>query len=114
MKRVLGIFDKAWAISLMKEAAQLHEKRAQEKTKENKKGIGALKRVELLQLRFKENLPIREIALLWNVEAAVLHKEYAHARREFKAALLEVVRFHYDGSPAEVERECINLLEFVN
>ncbi len=32
------------------------------------------------------------------------------AWQEFKAALLEVVAFHYPGSAAEVERECANLL----
>ena len=44
------------------------------------------------------------------VPAAWLHHSYALARQEFKAALLEVVAFHYPGRPAEVEQEAANLL----
>ncbi len=69
------------------------------------------KRVEILRLRFEENLPIRTIAELWGVPAAGLHHEYALARQEFKAALLEVVAFHHPGSPAEVEQEAAGLLQ---
>jgi hypothetical protein len=44
------------------------------------------------------------------VDAAELRHEYAKARHEFKAALLEVVAFHHPGSPAEVEHACAELL----
>ena len=73
-------------------------------------GADAVQRVELLRLRFHEGLPICEIAQRWNVDSAKLHREYAKARKEFRAALLEVVAFHYPGSPADVERECVELL----
>ena len=53
---------------------------------------------------------IREIARRWGADAKALHHEYARARQEFKAALLQVVAFHHPGSPAEVEQECANLL----
>jgi RNA polymerase sigma-70 factor (ECF subfamily) len=66
--------------------------------------------VELLRARFHEGLPIRDIARRWGTDAAALHHEYAKARQEFKAALLEVVAFHHPGSPTEVEQECANLL----
>jgi RNA polymerase sigma factor (sigma-70 family) len=99
------LFDRAWARSLMVEAARLQREQAQER------GDEALRRVELLRLRFEENLPIRSIADRWNVPAAGLHHDYALARREFKQALLEVVAFHHPGTPAEVEREASGLLK---
>jgi RNA polymerase sigma-70 factor (ECF subfamily) len=98
------VFDRAWAKALLREAAQLQAERGQ------RAGEAALRRVELLRLRFHENLPIRDIADRWQVDAARLHHEFARARQEFKAALLEVVAFHRPGSPEEVERECADLL----
>jgi RNA polymerase sigma-70 factor (ECF subfamily) len=72
-----------------------------------------VRRVELLRLRFQEGLPIRDIATRWQTDAAVLHHEYARAREEFRAALLEVVAFYHPGTAAEVERECANLLSLL-
>jgi RNA polymerase sigma-70 factor (ECF subfamily) len=97
-------FDRAWARALLREAGRLQEQRARQA------GEAACRRLELLRLRFHEGLPIREIARRWGMMADVLHHEYARARQEFKAALLEVVAFHHPGSPAEVEQECANLL----
>ena len=68
-----------------------------------------MQRVELLRLRFEENLPIRAIAELWATDAAKLHHAYALARQEFKAALLEVVTFHQPGTPVELEDEAASL-----
>jgi RNA polymerase sigma-70 factor (ECF subfamily) len=101
------MFDRAWARALLREAAQHQEEHAR------RAGAAALRRVELLRLRFHEGLPIRAIAASWQVEAATLHHEYAKARQEFKVALAEVVAFHYPGSPEEVERECANLLSLL-
>jgi RNA polymerase sigma-70 factor (ECF subfamily) len=97
-------FDRAWAKALLREAARVMGRRAAAA------GAAAVRRVELLRLRFQDGLPIRAIAARWQVEAAVLHHEYARARQEFKEALAEVVAFHCPGSPAEVEQECVNLL----
>ena len=88
----------------MAEAAQLQRTRATER------GTEAVQRVELLRLRFEENLPIRVIAERWGTDAARLHHAYALARQEFRAALLEVVAFHHPGSPAEVAQEAAGLL----
>lgn len=93
------LFDRTWAESLLKEAAQLQKSRAIEQ------GAEAVERVELLRLRFQEQLPIREIAERWNVDPARLHHAYAKAREEFRGALLTVVAFHSPGSAAEIERE---------
>jgi hypothetical protein len=51
------------------------------------------------------------IAELWGVDAAALHHDYALARKEFRAALLEVVAFHSPGSPEALEREAADLLK---
>ena len=60
-------------------------------TGREERGAEALRRVELLRLRFEENLPIRDIALRWATDPATVHKSYALARKEFRSALLEVV-----------------------
>ena len=99
------LFERTWAQAIMAEAAQLQRRRAAER------GPEAVQRVELLRLRFADNLPIRTIAERWGVAAAGLHRAYAIARQEFKAALLEVVAFHHPGSPAEVEQEAASLLK---
>jgi RNA polymerase sigma factor (sigma-70 family) len=101
-------FDRAWARSLLREAARLQEEHAR------CAGAVALRRVELLRLRFHDGLPIRTIAERWQIDAAELHHEYARARQEFKAALAEVVAFHHPGTPAEVEHECANLLSLLS
>jgi RNA polymerase sigma-70 factor (ECF subfamily) len=98
------LFERAWAQAIMAEAARLQRRWATER------GPDAVRRVELLRLRFEESLPIRAIAERWGVPAARLHHTYALARREFRAALLEVVAFHLPGSPAEVEQEAASLL----
>jgi DNA-directed RNA polymerase specialized sigma24 family protein len=98
------VFDRAWAKSVMREAAQRQSVLAAQR------GQAAIDRVELLRLRFHEAMPIREIARLWDVDAASLHHEYARARHEFRSALREVVSFHHPGPPAEVDRECEHLL----
>ena len=61
-------------------------------------GAAAAHRVELLRLRFHDGLPIREIARRWNCNADAVHRDYARTREEFKAALSEVVSYHYPGS----------------
>jgi DNA-directed RNA polymerase specialized sigma24 family protein len=99
------LFERTWAQAIMTEAAQLQRRSADER------GPEAVKRVELVRLRFEENLPIRTIAERWGVAAAGLHHAYALARQEFKAALLAVVAFHLPGSPVEVEQEAASLLK---
>ena len=98
------LFDRSWARAIMAEAAALQRRQADER------GAEAVRRVELLRLRFEEGLPIRAIAQRWGTEAARLHHAYALARQEFRAALLEVVAFHHPGSPADVEQEAASLL----
>jgi RNA polymerase sigma-70 factor (ECF subfamily) len=98
------VFDRAWAKAIMREAAARQAERAEHL------GEAARRRSELLRLRFHEAMPIREIARLWNADPTALHHEYARARAEFRDALLEVMAFYHPSSPAEAERECVELL----
>jgi RNA polymerase sigma-70 factor (ECF subfamily) len=98
------VFDRALARSIMREAAERQSAHAVER------GDDALRRVELLNLRFQEGLPIREIATLWGADAGELHRQYAKARQEFHAALREVVSEHLPASAAQLDAECAQLL----
>jgi RNA polymerase sigma-70 factor (ECF subfamily) len=98
------VFDRAWAKAIMREAAARQSERA------DAIGPAARRRVELLRLRFHDGLPIREVARLWQDDPATLHREYARAREEFKAALLEVMTLYHPDSPAQADRECAELL----
>jgi RNA polymerase sigma-70 factor (ECF subfamily) len=101
------VFDRAWATTLLREALLELARRAQAE------GPEAVRRVELLRARFEEGLPVREIARLWDADAARLHKEYAQARREFRAALLELVALHHPGTAAQVTRKCAELIDLL-
>jgi RNA polymerase sigma-70 factor (ECF subfamily) len=103
-QRLSRVFDRAWARGMMREAA------ARQREAARSGGPDALRRVELLRMRFYEGWPIREIARLWSADPAQLHREYARARKEFRQALAEVVADHHPGSAATVERECEQLL----
>jgi RNA polymerase sigma-70 factor (ECF subfamily) len=101
------VFDRAWATALLREAAQLQAERAKQQ------GADAVRRVELLRLRFTEQLPIRAIAERWQADPAKLHHGYLKARQEFKAALSDVVAFHHPGPPHEVNRACADLVSLL-
>lgn len=98
------VFDRAFARSIMREAAERQAAIAADR------GDDAGRRVELLKLRFQDGLPIREIAVLWGVDAAELHRQYARARKEFHVALREVVGSHLSAPPEQVDDQCAQLL----
>jgi RNA polymerase sigma-70 factor (ECF subfamily) len=98
------VFDRAWAAGILVEAGQIQADQAKQK------GPAAVRRVDLLRLRFQEGLPIRDIARRWGVEPSAVHREYAKARQEFKAALLQVLTFHCPGSQEHLEQQCADLL----
>lgn len=102
------VFDRAWAESVMRQAADLQETLARES------GPDAVRRFELLRLVFEEELTIRAVADRWGVDADALHKEAARAKREFKDALRSVITFHHPGAPELVERECRDLLTLLD
>jgi RNA polymerase sigma-70 factor (ECF subfamily) len=98
------VFDRAWAKAVVREAADRQSSLAASRSE------AARRRVELLRLRFHEAMPIREIARLWGVAPASLHREYARARQEFRSALREVIAFHHPGAAEDLDRECAQLL----
>ncbi|HJZ91736.1 MAG TPA: sigma-70 family RNA polymerase sigma factor [Gemmataceae bacterium] len=101
-------FDRAWARALLREAAAVQQ------TSAVRCGAAAVRRVQLLRLRFHDGLPIREIAKLWGEDAAKLHHDYATARDEFRAALREVIAFHHPGAPSgELDRLAAELFALV-
>ncbi|MHC4938888.1 MAG: sigma-70 family RNA polymerase sigma factor [Planctomycetota bacterium] len=95
-------FDRAWAKGIMRQATELQAERARAG------GEKLQRRVELLQLRFTEGLPVREIAARWEMEATQVQYEYKCARDEFQAALADVVRQH--DPEGDVAAECARLL----
>jgi RNA polymerase sigma-70 factor (ECF subfamily) len=100
-------FDRAWAATIVREAAEKQKDRARSE------GEAALRRVELLRLVFQEERGIADIARDWDVPAESLHREYAKARVEFATALKDVVAFHVTESDAAVERECRDLMSLL-
>ena len=93
------IFDRQWARALVKRAANHLTEQA------NASDDKARQRVELLRLRFVEDLPIREIAKRWDTDPARVHHDYARAREEFQRALRDVIALHHPDEPRAVERE---------
>jgi RNA polymerase sigma factor (sigma-70 family) len=102
------VFDRALARSIMREAAERQAALAADR------GDDAPRRVELLKLRFQEGLPIREIAALWGVDAAELHRQYARARQEFHTALRDVVGAHLAAEPEQIDAQCGELLALLD
>jgi RNA polymerase sigma factor (sigma-70 family) len=98
------IFDRAWAKGILREAAERMRQQAEAKD------TAAVRRVELLRLRFQRGLPVRAIAEHWQTDAATLHHEYAKARQEFKAALRAAVAYHHPEAENSIDQECANLL----
>lgn len=98
---VSRVFDREWARALMREAGERMQQRAGDDA--------AQRRVELLRLRFGGDLPIRDIAARWQMDADAVHRAYARAREEFRLCLREVVAFHLVRSEAELDDECRRL-----
>lgn len=101
------VLDREWARALVREAGDRHRGRAAAR------GEAALRRVEILRLRFQDGAPIREIAARWGEDPARVHHEYAKARAEFREALAEVVAEHVAGPPQAVDAECERLLDLL-
>jgi RNA polymerase sigma-70 factor (ECF subfamily) len=101
------VFDRAWAVAILRQAAEEQARVARERGPEH------VRRVELLKQLFHEGRTIAELAGLWKIDAVVLHREYARARREFERALRTVTSFHHPESPEAALRECRELVNLV-
>lgn len=103
------VFDRAWAQQILQEAVDRQREVAESR------GSASARRVELLRLRFHEDLPVREIARRWSVDTHVLHRELSKAKMEFKDALRETVAArHQSISAAEIDRECREVISLIS
>ena len=102
------VFDRMWALSVIREAIQLHRERQKNSDESSRR------RVKILELRFGDGMPIRDIARKWSLDPARVHKEYARAREEFKAALGEVLSFHSPDSGGSVDSGIRQLREILD
>lgn len=102
-RRLSAVFDGAFAEILVSEALELMCVRRAE-------GGGALQS-ELLDMNYVQGLPAREIAVRLQIEVTRVYKLLHAARRDFRAALLDVMRSqHPEKSDAELEDEMHTLL----
>jgi RNA polymerase sigma-70 factor (ECF subfamily) len=101
------VFDRRWAQDLIEAAGELFLARAREL------GADGERRAELLQLRYHDQLPVREIAGRWNEDAARLHRELSRAKGEFQDALREAVAAREGYAGETLDRECARVLELL-
>ena len=92
---------------IMADAVALLQRRAQAA------GEDARARYEILQLRFEDGLPIRDIAARWERPVRQVHDAYARARTEFYACLRETVALHGTASGHDLDTECGQLLDLL-
>ena len=101
------LFDSMWAKGLVRRASRLYSKQAKIK------GSAAQRRVDLLLLRFGEDLQIHEIASRWRMNPKRLHKDYAQAREEFRECLHEIIAQDNPGRPEVALQELALLADFL-
>ena len=101
------IFDREWARLVTREARELMADRAEE-------GSPARERLRALELRYQEELASGDIAEHLGLDAQTVYFMLTKARKEFRAALLEVMtRYHPEDSRDEIEHRCIELLSLL-
>lgn len=101
--RLDELLDREWARCLMRQAAEHHRRTALAR------GAAARREVELLRLRFEEDLPVRAIAARWGEDPDVVHRRYRRAREEFRRSLRRVVADHHPDLE-DLDGECRRLL----
>ena len=97
------VFERAWAEALVQEAKNLQAEWASSDE-------AASRRMELLEMRFGDRLPIRTIAERFGEDPDRVHRQYAQARLEFLRALRDVVRRHHGAAASGIDEECRRLL----
>lgn len=91
---VSQVFDRAFAQVLTREARRLLASRAEP-------GSPAATRLKALQLMYEKGLPSREIAKELDLDVAAVYPLMTRARKEFRAALLEVIAEYHPGETRE-------------
>jgi len=97
------VFDRAWAKMLGREARKLMMERA-------RRSEATANRMRCLELRFVRGTPPRDIAPLLGVKVERVYEMLGVARKEFRAALLDVMSsYHPELSEKELEAKCAEL-----
>ncbi len=97
------VFDRAFAQALTREARRLLASRADA-------GGQAALRLRALELMYERGLPSRDIAVELALDVAAVYPLMTRARKEFRAALLEVLAaYHPTDTREELERRCIEI-----
>jgi hypothetical protein len=99
-------FDRAWARVLMRQAATQHAQNV-------KDDPAAVRRLELLRLRYYGGMQLDSIANIWHAERDDIEDQYQTARSEFETALMEVASYHMPRPKQEVADECERLLSIL-
>lgn len=103
------VFDRGYARAVLREAFELLD------AKTSRGDDGQRFRIELLRLRFRDGIPIREIARQRNIEdVKSLHRALDRAKKEFRDALMEVAGRQFpNSSTAELHERCVEILSMV-
>ena len=101
------VFDRTWAQTVIREALALQKRRAEEQ------GEDARLRFALLEARFHENQPVRQLAARWDRPAPEIHRLLARARADFAEALREVIQEQGSEGDLVTEQHCEKLLELL-
>jgi DNA-directed RNA polymerase specialized sigma24 family protein len=97
-------FDRAWARLVVREAGELARSRAAGRP-------ARMAGLEALQLQFFEGLEPREIAARRGVPVEDVYERLRLAKRDFRAAFLEVMAIYNPHcSEAELRQRCIDLV----
>lgn len=101
---VSRVFDRSYALTVLRHAAELMSVRASARSEAHRR------RVDLLHLRFDQGRPIREIASDWQVDAKWLHHQLEQAAKEFLVALQKTIGLPPHAPRDRVRQECQELL----
>ncbi|MEM7201648.1 MAG: sigma-70 family RNA polymerase sigma factor [Planctomycetota bacterium] len=105
--RLTKIFDRAWAQSLVQEAAERLTAAAEQA------GPEAVRRVELLRRRYHEGNALKDVAEEWGVPAKAVYREIERARAEYAAILRRVVGEREGCQGEELTQACEQIMKLL-
>ena len=98
-----AVFDRAWVEALAREARELMAHRLRTRG-------GGTDAAALLELRYSDGLPPREIAVRTGLEVQQVYEQLRRAKEEYQKAILDVLAAHHPGSSrSELEQRCQEL-----
>lgn len=98
------VFDRAWVGMITRSAWLLMAARTEE-------SAGGADRIQILDLRFRDGLSSGEIAERLGLEPGYVYQQLRNGKRDFRAALIEVVGSYHPGSTKEEnEARCVDLI----